>query len=173
MAGSMGGAGPGVASAEPCRSSPGSTNATCRFLVDIGSSMRACRPLVPHPGIGPGNTAERRLRLAKPGEASQTAGDNPTQPHRHRAPAIHPEVATRSNWHGPCRSSLVSDIVNRRLDEPFVARGTRANIGGDLGSSRVPASRRRRRFWVWFSASGGAAGGSAGRSGSGATIPMR
>ena len=34
--------------------------------------------------------------------SAQTAGDNPTQPHRHRAPANHPEVATRSNWHGPC-----------------------------------------------------------------------
>ena len=34
--------------------------------------------------------------------SAQTAGDNPTQPHRHRASANHPGGATPSQWHGPC-----------------------------------------------------------------------
>jgi len=35
--------------------------------------------------------------------------------------------------------------VNRLLNESFVARGTTANLGGDMGSSVVAASRRERR----------------------------
>jgi hypothetical protein len=158
---------------------------------------RATSPWTSGQAAGAGDTSETRLRWpsAIVGElSSHLAGTSfpaGIGPGNSRAPlaagkarrsvwlqalwlGIRPEVATRGNWHGPCCLFLVLDAVNRLLNESFVAGGTTANLGGDMGSSGgLPLGAGAAPEVGFRRTEARPVGGSAGRSGLGATIPRR